>query len=317
MRIGIEDLEQIDLFKGIDFSRIPDAVENAPVVGLPSGAVVLSPEEENDRLFIVLSGTLQVHLEAPATRPIRTIYPGSCVGELSLIEGIRPSAWVTVAEEATLLTMGHTQLWDMVAGDGRIAKNLLSIVSRRVIDNTELILMGKIRIRELEQTALRDSLTKIYNRRWFDQAMVVQMNRFHRKLVPFTLCMADLDNFKAYNDENGHPAGDRALASVAAALLEGLRPSDFVARYGGEEFAVILPDTPAREAVQVIERLLTAVRQTRILSDSGDDLPGITLSAGLAQPRSGETVFEMIRRADQALYRAKAAGRDCCYSARC
>jgi len=311
MGVGLEDLGRIDLFKGIFFKKVPDAVENAPVIGTKPGEVVLSPEEENDTLFIVLSGTLRVHLEGPGTPPLRTIYPGSCVGELSLIEDIRPSAWVTVAQEASLLAIAHTQLWEMVSGDGRIAKNLLSVVSKRVIDNTDLILMGKIRIRELEQTALRDGLTKIYNRRWFDQAMVVQMNRFHRKLVPFTLCMADLDNFKSYNDKNGHQAGDRALAGIAGTLLEGLRPSDFVARYGGEEFAVILPDTPAREAGHVIERLLTSVRQVRITNDRGGLLPGITLSAGLAQPRSGEKVSELIRRADQALYRAKAAGRDC------
>ncbi len=317
MGIELKDLAQIDLFRGIDFAEIPAALERAPVISMPQGQVVLSPEEENDTLFIVLSGTLQVHLEGPETLPIRTIYPGSCVGELSLIEDIRPSAWVTVADGASLLAMDHVKLWEMVAGDGRIAKNLLSVVSRRVIDNTELILMGKIRIRELEQTALRDGLTKIYNRRWFDQAMVVQMNRFHRKLTPFTLCMADLDNFKVYNDNNGHQAGDTALAAVADTLLNGLRPSDFVARYGGEEFAVILPDTPASEAGHVIDRLLSKVRGARITNEQGNVLPGITLSAGLAQPRSGETVSELIRRADQALYRAKAAGRDRCCMEKC
>lgn len=312
MGIDLRDLAQIDLFRGIDFRKIPEAVETAPVIDLAPGEVVLSPDQENTSLFILLSGTLFVHLEGPETPSIRTIRPGSCVGELSLIEEIRPSAWVTVDEAASLMVMDHTRLWDMVAADGRISKNLLSIVSRRVIANTELIMLGKVRIRELEQTAIRDSLTRIYNRRWFDQAMVVHMNRFHREAIPFTLCMADLDKFKTYNDDNGHPAGDRALAAVARTLAGHLRPHDAVARYGGEEFAVILSDTKARDAGPVVQRLLDLVRTTGITDDQGRELPGVTLSAGLAEPEPGDTAQELIRRADQALYRAKAAGRDCC-----
>ena len=317
MGIALKDLAQIDLFKGIDFDRLPEALETARVLHREPGEMILSPERENTTLFILLSGSLAVRLEGPDTPAIRTIYPGNCVGELSLIEEMRPSAWVTVTEAARLIALDHTRLWEMVAADGRITKNLLSIISRRVIDNTELILLGKVRIRELEQTAVKDSLTRIYNRRWFDQAMVVHMNRFHRELAPFTLCMGDLDHFKAYNDSHGHPAGDRALATVARTLSDGLRPHDFVARYGGEEFAVILSDTRAGDAGPVVRRLLASVRQTRIFDDRGKELPGVTLSVGLSEPLSGDTAQDVIRRADQALYRAKDAGRDCCWTDEC
>lgn len=317
MAIALKEIEQFSLFKGIDFQQVPRALASAPVVRAVPGQIILSPETRNRVLYLVMSGTLSVHLETPDSRPIRTVDQGSCVGELSLIEGRSPSAWVKAKTPCTLIALDHDLLWDMVAEDGRISKNLLSIVSQRVIANTELIILGKIRIRELEETAYRDGLTRIYNRRWFDQALVVHMNRFHRDLTPFTLCMADVDRFKDYNDTNGHPAGDNALSAVARTLSVSIRPDDFVARYGGEEFCIILSDTRARDGGHIISRVLDAVRETRITDAGGNALPPVTISIGAAEPRSGDTVDSLIQRADQALYRAKAAGRDCCHTETC
>ncbi|MEH0020937.1 MAG: GGDEF domain-containing protein [Desulfobacter sp.] len=317
MKIQIKDLEQMDLFRGIGFDSLPKGLATAPVRSFNTGGMVLSPEAPNATLFLLLSGALTVHLESPYSKPLRTIWPGSCVGELSLIEKTRPSAWVRAEVPSELIALDHNVLWDMLAADGRIAKNLMSILSRRVIDNTELILLGKIRIRELEQASMIDGLTNIYNRRWFDQAMVVHMNRFHRRMIPFTLCMIDIDHFKAYNDVNGHQDGDSALITVARLLVDNLRTEDFVARYGGEEFGVILADTTAKDASGVARHLLDTVRQAEIRDSSGRLLPPVTVSIGFAQPKAGATVRTLIKEADDALYQAKEQGRDCCCTLSC
>ncbi|MCG8637145.1 MAG: GGDEF domain-containing protein [Desulfobacterales bacterium] len=310
MVIQLKELEQMDLFRGIHFDALPEELLRASVIRLESGETVLSPEKKNTTLFLLRSGALTVSLEESDSRPLRTIYPGGCVGELSLIEETRPSAWVHAIEPSELVALDRETLWDMLAADGRIAKNLLSLLSKRMIHNTELILLGKIRIRELEKAAMIDGLTNIYNRRWFDKAMVVHMNRYHRKMVPFALCLADIDRFKGYNDAHGHLGGDHALAAIAKTLTASVRPEDFVGRYGGEEFGIILAETRSQDADSIVERLLEAVRNAEIRDADGNLLPSVTISIGVAQPRAGSTVDTLIEAADSALYKAKDQGRD-------
>ncbi len=311
MKIQLKDLEQMDLFQGIHFDTLPKGLDNAPVLRFETGGTILSPGENNATLFLLKTGALTVHLGTPDSRPLRTIYPGSCVGELSLIEKARPSAWVLAKEPSELIAMDHASIWEMVGDDGRIARNLLSVLSKRVIDNTELISLGRIRIRELEQAVMVDGLTNIYNRRWFDKAMIVHMNRYHRDMVPFALCMADVDHFKRYNDVHGHLGGDQALVAIAKTLAGNVRPYDFVARYGGEEFGIILADVRPKDAGAIAERLLEAVRTAEITDAEGNLLPSVTISVGVAQPRTGTTAETLIEVADRALYRAKNQGRDC------
>ncbi len=317
MEIQLKDLEQLDLFQGIHFDTLPKGLVRAPVLKFETGDTVLSPKKNNSTLYLLKSGALTVHLKESDSRPLRTIHAGSCVGELSLIEETRPSAWVHAKEPSELIALHQDILWDILAADGRIAKNLLSLLSKRVIDNTELISLGKVRIKELEQAAMIDGLTNIYNRRWFDKAMIVHMNRYYRKMVPFVLCMLDVDKFKNYNDLHGHLGGDHALTAIAKALSDSVRPDDFVARYGGEEFSIILADTRSRDAGPIVERLLEAVRTAEIRDVEGNILPSVTISIGVSQPKAGTTVETLIEAADSALYQAKDQGRDCCCTMDC
>lgn len=153
-------------------------------------------------------------------------------------------------------------------------------------------------VARLEDQALTDGLTNVANRRAFDEALTAELRRAGRSGRPLALVMLDIDHFKRYNDARGHQAGDRLLIDLAAAWQRELRPSDLLARYGGEEFAVILPDSAGLAALRVAERLR-------------DNVPAKqTVSAGVAAWRPGEPAAELIARADAALYRAKAEGRD-------
>src|SRR5690606_21484479 len=116
--------------------------------------------------------------------------------------------------------------------------------------------------------------------------------------------------FKQYNDTHGHLAGDRALHTVARCLTRNLRPEDTITRYGGEELLAVLPDSDLEDARQVAERLRLAVRSTPVTHSSGEPLPSLTISLGIAQMQDGSDPEALIRAADQALYRAKKAGRD-------
>ncbi len=286
-------------------------LEQARVNEFLPGEVILSPEIENKSIYFLLSGQLGIHLESPSSQMLRTIEVGDCVGELSLIEEIKPSAYVLARKPSQLLKLDNTTFWEMVFKDGRIAKNLLSIISKRLIANTQVILMAKSRTRKLEQFAMVDGLTGVYNRRWFDKAMNRHLDRYHRSREIFTLCMVDVDHFKLYNDNYGHQAGDMALSTLAKVLGENIRPTDFVARYGGEEFSVILPITRVEDAEVVARRLCSAVREAKIIMHDGAVLSSITISMGLAQMCSGYSLSDLIEAADKQLYRAKQNGRDC------
>lgn len=165
---------------------------------------------------------------------------------------------------------------------------------------------------ELERLAARDSLTQIANRHCFDRVLEKEWTRLMRSQDQLSLILCDIDSFKLYNDTYGHQAGDHCLHQVAQAIKAGVkRPADLVARYGGEEFAVILPATPLEGALRVAEEIRVRVRALGI-SHAESVYGCVTLSLGVATviPNTSLSIPILIGAADEALYRAKATGRD-------
>jgi diguanylate cyclase (GGDEF)-like protein/PAS domain S-box-containing protein len=161
---------------------------------------------------------------------------------------------------------------------------------------------------KLRDLATKDELTELYNRRHFLELAQVELSRVRRTRAPLSLAMIDVDHFKHVNDRFGHAAGDRALKELSRALRETVRTADVAARIGGEEFVLLLPDTALEGALAVTERLRDRVRKSE-LSVEGELLQ-FTVSAGVAELGPDEGMDSLLKRADDALYRAKAAGRD-------
>ena len=164
--------------------------------------------------------------------------------------------------------------------------------------------------RELQSLVTKDSLTKIANRRYFDQYLNQEWRRLAREQLPLSLILCDIDFFKLYNDTYGHQAGDECLQEVARAIVRVVqRPADLVARYGGEEFAVILPNTAIAGAARVAEQIRSEVKAVVLPQGSSDYL---TLSVGVASavPLLESAATRLFAAADQALYQAKQQGRD-------
>ena len=167
--------------------------------------------------------------------------------------------------------------------------------------------------RELERLASLDGLTQIPNRRSFDEALRAAWADHRRRGAALAVALADVDFFKLYNDSRGHPEGDRALIAIAQALHGCLRrETDLAARYGGEEMVLLLRDSDAAGAARVAGEALDRVRALKLPHPSSAAAPFVTLSIGIAAmiPGEGSDAADLLARADQALYRAKAAGRN-------
>ena len=153
-----------------------------------------------------------------------------------------------------------------------------------------------------------DLLTGLASRKRFTDAIEREVARSLRYGAPLTLLLLDVDQFKRVNDEFGHAAGDRALVRVADSLRSSCRQTDLPARYGGDEFALLLPETTGESGLGLAQRIALALRNEP-LDGPGD--PPVTLSIGVAQLAPGERLAALSRRTDQALYQAKASGRNC------
>ncbi len=158
--------------------------------------------------------------------------------------------------------------------------------------------------RALGELATTDALTGLNNRRSFDHSLQLELAIVERRNTPLSLLMLDVDHFKRINDNFGHEAGDKVLVAIAQMLNGCARVVDVVARVGGEEFAVILPNTDADGAMDVAERMRTAVAQANWLAHPA------TISIGVATLQMKESASRLYSRADAALYAAKAAGRN-------
>lgn len=163
-----------------------------------------------------------------------------------------------------------------------------------------------------EALAAVDPVTGLANRRCFDRCLASEWRRALRDGKPLSLLLIDADHFKSYNDSYGHLSGDNCLRHIAAAAAEAVsRPGDLVARYGGEEFAVILPDTDATGAAEIARGICAALRRKN-LSHTANPCGMVTVSIGCATlaPAFGHSALSLLQMADEALYRAKFAGRD-------
>jgi diguanylate cyclase (GGDEF)-like protein len=168
----------------------------------------------------------------------------------------------------------------------------------------------KERLQDLLFQKNHDSLTGLRNRRAFEHALGLEIERAERFKTPISLCVMDLDNFKAINDTHGHPCGDEVLRAMGAVLTRETRKIDIPARIGGEEFALILPGTGLMRAQALLERIQEAVRATTV--HCGQTILSFTCSMGLASYRGKQTPdgSRLMTEADQALYRAKGKGKN-------
>jgi len=190
--------------------------------------------------------------------------------------------------------------------DLRLVESVASHASV-ALDRTDYYKMSE----DLRKISITDSLTDLYNRRFFQDRINEEIERSRRHGLPVSLIMLDIDNFKQYNDTYGHLAGDEALRLTAATIKNSVRNIDRVARYGGEEFAVILPMTEITAARDIAERIRSGVAGRYFPDDALRVTVKLTASLGIASfPQHADNLFDLVGNADKALYIAKVNGKN-------
>ncbi len=284
---------------------------------------------------------------SPAPRPAGSeenaaylvVLAGSAVGEMYKVDKERTVMGRGDTVDVRLLDEGisreHAQIVQEVNTNGKqaILEDLGSTngtfcngtrVQRQVLSDGDKILLGSTTIlkftytdkldemfqRQMSESALRDGLTKAFNKRYLTERLDNEFQHAMRNDAPLSLVFLDIDHFKRINDTHGHPAGDHVLVELAKLVMGALRNEDIFARYGGEEFAIVSRGVDVADAQALAERLRSTVEE-HAFSFEGRSIP-VTISVGVARaPREGvATPSDLIALADETMYTAKRTGRN-------
>ena len=235
--------------------------------------------------------------------------------DFSSLPNIRPQTTALGFKATILVPLLTTDTCQGVLGAGRLKPDypfseedirfgsLFARVATLTIDNAQLQ-------ESLRQESIRDSLTGLFNRRFMQEALARELLKAERNSHPLSVVMFDLDHFKRINDTFGHDTGDAVLRLLGSLLKTKIRGSDIACRYGGEEFTLILPEATVNDALQRMEQLRKDVSDL-VINQQGNSIGHLTGSFGIAVfPKHGITGDVLLKIADEALYRAKQAGRD-------
>ncbi|MBY5983033.1 sensor domain-containing diguanylate cyclase [Halomonas sp. DP5Y7-2] len=239
-----------------------------------------------------------------------------------LWRGFRPAQWLLMAW--SVLVVGVSLL--LLVTYGIIPHNVWTLHGFQMGSGLEAILLSlaladRISLLQHERETLLeekarlhgmsylDGLTGVHNRRYLDEALPAAIAQAEASEHPLSLIMLDIDNFKRFNDGWGHAEGDRALQHLGTVIEDVVRDVDPVCRYGGEEFVILLKERDEHQAMEVAERIRHGLASTPLLLHSGESVL-LTCTLGVARRQRGESASDLLRRADQALYRGKYAGRD-------
>lgn len=308
-RPNVHELKKTKLFADVDEETIERIVELFVIRRLKGGEMLLTPDQPNHYLYLLLTGKLSVFLDLLETS-VCCFGPGEPVGELSIIDRNTTSAYVLADEDSRLLVLEEAQVWSLVQQSNPFARNLLQSLSERLRKANQLISRKSMVEESFYHYGMVDVLTGMHSRVWFDAMIERALRRCTLADKPFSLLMADIDEFGRFNEQFGRICGDLALNKVARTLMEHLRVTELAVRYESDRMVVILPETDLHQCRMVAERLRLKAMYTHIPAPGGRKLAPLTLSVGIAQAAPEQSVEELMNTLLVALKRAKDMGRN-------
>ena len=259
--------------------------------------------------IVTLFGLIAFQIASSISKPIRALSDG--VRRVSEGETDVVIMDASTPDEIGLLTRTFNKMTARLHRDGlelhRTRREIEAANSRLRAQNDELQRVNEA----LEELSTTDGLTKLYNHRYFQEQLTLEIKRAERTRDELSLILVDIDNFKGLNDQYGHSAGDVVLRRIADVMKENVRDIDLLARYGGEEFALLATRTDLRGAVGLAEKIRVAVSAATIVVEGEEGTSSLKTTVSIGVARFGGNRRAFFNDADRALYRAKASGKDC------
>ncbi len=314
--IRFDFLKTVEIFKSLDRYELDNLSAFLTRRAIYQDEVLFHEGDEGDELYIVYKGKLGISVELPSGDYVEVAEfgPGDFFGEMSIFQKEPRSAACVVKEDGVLLSLKANDFFRL--GDTRpqtsirIIHRMLDITVNR-LRNTNGLLSDMVQWgEEASRRAATDEHTGLYNREFFDTTLKQRLRESRRRKEPLCLSMIDLDRFGKLNKQYGEALCDLILKKCAEVFQSVFSERDIIARYGGDEFAVILPGRSITEAAELCTAVCRNIRQVTMQDNSGHPII-LTTSIGVASVQSQKiSGTELIRRADEALYQAKEAGKD-------
>ena len=298
-----------ELFADISPPLLELILPRTRMIRLDPGEVLIERGALNDFVYLILEGSLHVHLDDAQAPHFFALGPGTCAGEISVIDGGGATAKVVAAEQSRLLSIDGRTLWYLVANTDAAARNLLLIFSGRMRRDNELLL-GSLRERQaFERVSSVDALTGLHNAKWMQAMFSRQLARCAHDDAAASLVLVDVDQLREFNARHGQVKGDRGLQQIAATIAGCVRPSDLLARNAGDEFAILLPFAGLQQAQYVAERVRQSVLRKAVAANGpGQNAQSLTVSLGVAEMKTNDTLDRLLGAAGAAVQQAKAEG---------
>jgi diguanylate cyclase (GGDEF)-like protein len=302
------DLTSFYLFKNVPLALINKILPEHSIHTVPAGRHLVKKDLNNAALYLLLEGEVEIYLNED-DKPLKNILAGDIIGEISMIDQKSATASAISLCECKVIIVSEELIWKFIEQSHIFAINFLHLITDRFRGVNSQVVSSIEKQRLSEHKAIVDDLTKLYNRGWLNENFAPLLERCKINLDPFSYCMIDIDHFKSINDTYGHQVGDFVLQSTGETLNNLSRVGDYVVRYGGEEMAILLPNTESIDALGIAERVRQTIEKNAIEYKKGETL-NITVSIGVSTLIESETSADLIARADEALYYAKAHGRN-------
>ena len=278
---------------------------NTTRVRLAAEQILLTPGQQNDSIYIVLSGRLRAQLNADDAKPLALFDVGECVGEMSMFDDNQVSAYVIAATECELLAIKHADAWSVINRSLQASRNPLALLSNRIRATNRTVAEWQEDAQIHGVFNYVSPVTGIYNRHWLSKNIGRLIQRHTRNQQPCAAILLKVDNFGQIDAGFGRRGSEQTQRSIAEAIQQCLRPNDVEAHIEADQFAIFLPQTGTDSAHVVADRLLGEIDQMVIGTPGGDALPPVALSIGIGQPQPDDTLDSLIARTLPAMRRAQ------------
>ena len=294
-------LQGSPLFRKVKSSMLASLLMKATRVMLAPEQTLMTPGQQNDRIYIILSGRLRVQVTVYDTNPLALLGAGECVGEMSMFDDDCASSYIIAATDCELLSIPHAEVWAILNESLQASHNMLNILANRVRSSNRVLAENMESMHGYQPLNYVDAITGVYNRRWLSENIVRLTQRHIRNNQRCAFILLKAENLKQFAAQFGSLGSDEAQRTIAQTMLRCLRPNDVATHISEDLFAILLPQTEQENANIVTGRLLAEISQTTIATPSGDALPPITLSVGISQLQPRDTLDSLIARATSAM----------------